>query len=77
MRHYDQEEREANGAVHWKSMGPAFQREGGHTSSDSDWLQHIYKRKHQDQVPILQKLSRRPIVCSRYSRTHWWERDCA
>ena len=47
VRHYDQGEREADGAVHWKSMGlklrHAFHREGGHTFSDSDWLQHICK----------------------------------
>ena len=32
-RHLDQEEREADGAVHWKSMGPklghTFQEQGG------------------------------------------------
>ena len=45
--HYDHDEREPYGAVHWKSMGPklrqAFQKIGGHKLSDSDWLQHVYK----------------------------------
>ena len=47
-RHCDQDEREADGAVHWKSMGPklrkAFQKAGGHKFSDSDWFQHIHKK---------------------------------
>ena len=34
VRHYDHDEREPDGAVHWKSMGPklrqAFQKIGGH-----------------------------------------------
>ena len=44
---YDQDERETDGAVHWKSMGPklrrAFQKAGGRNFSDSDWLQQIYE----------------------------------
>ena len=39
----DLEDRETDGAVHWKSMGPklryAFQKEGGYTLSDSQWLE--------------------------------------
>ena len=46
-RHYDQNERETDGSIHWKSMGPklrkAFQKAGGQQLSDSDWLRHIYK----------------------------------
>ena len=75
VRHYDQEEREADGDVHWKSMAPklrhAFQREGGHTlfrlASSSAYLQ----KEQQDQVPMLQKILRRSVLYSRYSRTHW------
>ena len=46
-RHYDQHERETDGAVHWKSMGPklrtAFLKAGEQKFSDSDWLQYINK----------------------------------
>ena len=48
VRHYDQDERETDGAVHWGSMGPklrkAFQKAGGQKFSDSDGLQYIYER---------------------------------
>ena len=51
VRRYDQHERETDGAVHWKSMGPelrkAFQTTGGHKFSGCDWLQHIYKESKQ------------------------------
>ena len=47
VRHYDQDVRETDGAVHWKSMCPklrlAFHKWGGCDFSDSDWLQHIHK----------------------------------
>ena len=47
VRLYSQNERETDGAVHWKSMGPklrqAFHKVGGHKFSDSDGFQHIYK----------------------------------
>ena len=47
VRRYDQHERETDGAVSWKSMGPklwkAFQKAGGQQFSDSDWLQHFCK----------------------------------
>ena len=43
-RHYDQDEKDTDGAVHWNSMGPklrkAFQKAGGHKFSDTGWLQH-------------------------------------
>ena len=44
VRHLDQKDREIDGAVHWKSMGPkrreAFQKEGGRTFSDSEWFNY-------------------------------------
>ena len=50
VRRYDQDERETDGAVHWKSMGPkllkAFQKAGGQKFSDTDWLQHVYERSN-------------------------------
>ena len=46
-RHLDLKDQETDGAVHWKSMGPklrhAFQKEGGYTFSDSQWLERIWK----------------------------------
>ena len=60
VRHYDQHERETDGAVHWKLMGPklrkALQKAGGQKLSNSDW-------------------QRRPVVLLCYSRTHKCERD--
>ena len=45
VRHYDQDERETDGAAHWNSVGPklrkAFQKFGGRKFSDTVWLQHI------------------------------------
>ena len=47
VRHLDHEDREADGAVHWKSMGPklrhTFQERGGYTLPDSQWLEFIWK----------------------------------
>ena len=46
VRYPDFKDRETDGAVHWKSMGPmrhAFQKEGGYTFSDSQWLDYIWK----------------------------------
>ena len=47
VRHFDQHERETDGAVHWNSTGPklrkAFQKTRGQKFSDSDSLQHSYK----------------------------------
>ena len=47
VRHLDQKDGETDGAVRWKSMGPKlrhmFQKQGGHTSSDSDWIDCIWK----------------------------------
>ena len=47
VRHLDQKERESDGAVHWKSMGPklrhAFQTGGGHTISETGWINRIWK----------------------------------
>ena len=47
VRHYDQDERETDGAVQWNSMGPklreACQKVGGQKFSDSDWLKYIYE----------------------------------
>ena len=47
VRHRDFADRETDGAVHRKSMGPklrqAFQNEGGHTFSDTGWLDYISK----------------------------------
>ena len=47
VRHCDQDERELDVAILWKSKGPklrfAFHQEGGCDFSDSDWLQHVHK----------------------------------
>ena len=45
VRHYDQDERETDGAVHWNSVVPklqkAFQKSRGRKFADTDWPQHI------------------------------------
>ena len=47
VRHYDQDEREIDGAVHLDSVGPklrkALQKSGDRKFSDTDWLEHIYE----------------------------------
>ena len=44
VRHLDFTDRETDGAVHWKSMRPKRRRAfRAQTSSDSDWLDDIYK----------------------------------
>ena len=47
LRHLDQEDRETDGAVHRKFIGPKlrhmFQERGGYTSSDAPWLELIWK----------------------------------
>ena len=50
VRHYDQDGRETDGAVHWNSVVPklrkAFRKSRGRKFSDPDWLQHIYERSN-------------------------------
>ena len=47
VRHYDQEERETDGAVHWDTMNPKLLRAFGHQGtryvSEKDWLRHIFE----------------------------------
>ena len=54
VRHYDQHDRETDGAVHLNSMGPklptAFQKAGGQKFSDSDWVQYICERSNRTSV---------------------------
>ena len=70
--------RETDATVHWKSSGPklrkAFQKVGRHKFSDSDWVQHIYKRSNKTRFQYC-KNSKNIIEDSCYSRTHLWERD--
>ena len=43
-----------------------------------DWLQHIYEASNKTRFQYCKNSQDvRPVVYSRYSRTHWWERDCA
>ena len=47
VRHYDEEERESDGAVHWDTIHPkllrAFGHQGARDFSEKNWLQHIMK----------------------------------
>ena len=47
VRHYDQDERETDGAVHWSTICPkllrAFGDQGARESSENDWIQHMYE----------------------------------
>ena len=71
VRHCDQDEREADGTVHWKSIGPklrkAFQKAGGHKFSGSDCSIFTEATKLGSS---LQTFQRRPVH-SCYSRAHW------
>ena len=51
VRHYDQDEREISGAVHWNTMGPKLLKASEKSQearkySEKDWLQHIYERSN-------------------------------
>ena len=50
VRHADLQERESDGAIHWKSMGPklrhAFRKERGDTFSETDWINHCWKESN-------------------------------
>ena len=60
VRHYDQNERKTDGAVHWKSMGPklrqAFHKIGGHKFSDSDFAPAYPQSKQQKWVSNIAKI---------------------
>ena len=47
LRHYDQDERERDGAVHGHTMSPkllrAFGHQGARNFSEKDWLKHIHE----------------------------------
>ena len=77
VRHYDQDERESDGAVHWNSMGPkqrkAFQKAGGQTLSDSDWLQYICEGSNKTRFQYCKNSKKCLMVHSCHSRTHLWE----
>ena len=62
VRHYDQDERETDGAVHWNSMGSklqtAFQKAGPQKFSDSDWLQNIYEGSNKTRFSVLHEFQK-------------------
>ena len=70
VRHYDQDERDSDGAVHWNSIVPkllaAFGNRGARKCSDTDWLHNIYKGSSKTRFEYCF------IVSSCNSRTHWW-----
>ena len=47
VRHYDHEERETDGAVHWDSSYPkclrAFEYQGARNFSEKEWLHDVYE----------------------------------
>ena len=47
MRHYDQEERQSDAALHWDTIRPillkAFVNRGAHDFSEKDWLRLIHE----------------------------------
>ena len=75
-------DRETDGAVHCKSMGPklrhTFQKEGEYTFSHSDWLDHIRKGSKKK---LDFNFARTPAtfsdVYSRHSRAFWTRVACA
>ena len=74
VRHYDQDDRETDGAVHWNSMGPklrkAFQKARGQTFSDSDWVQYIFEGRNKTRFQYC-KNSRNVLLYIRaIKRTH-------
>ena len=47
IRHFDQEERQTDGAVHWDTIKPVlekgFRSHGVESFSETQWIEHIYK----------------------------------
>ena len=47
IRHFDQEERQTDGAVHWDTIKPVlekgFRSHGAESFSETQWIVHIYK----------------------------------
>ena len=79
VSHYDQDERETDGAVHWNSINPkllrAFQKARGRTFSD--WLRHISEGSNKTRFQHCMNFRNFLMYISGHSRTHWWESDRA
>ena len=77
VRHHDQEERNWWCCSLEIDRSKTAERISENTFPDSAWFEHVFKREQKKQVPTLQDFPRRCDVFSRYSRTHWRERDRA
>ena len=66
-RHYDQDERETDGVVHWKSMGPklrkAFKKVRGRKLSDLDWLRYFFEGSNKTRYQYC-KMSKKMSHCT-------------
>ena len=67
VRHFDQDERQTDGAVHWDSLKSVlvkgFRRNGAENFPDSEWIDHIQQGSNKV------NFSERFGVCSCDSRT--------
>ena len=81
VRHYDQDQGETHGAVHWKSMGPklrnAFLKYGSRGFSDQDWVQHIYEGSSNMRFQYCVNSQNSLLYLRAIQRTHWCEFDSA
>ena len=72
-RHYDQDEREIDGAVRWNTMSPkllrAFGYQGARNSSDKDWLKHFFEGRNKMRFEYCE-CSRNSLVYFRAIQVH-------
>ena len=80
VRHYDQEERQTDAAVHWDTIRPkllrAFADRGARFVSEKDWLRHIHERSNKTRFEFCEDSPKFLDLFSSNSRTHWWNYNC-
>ena len=81
VRHYDQEERQSDGAVHGGTIGPklvkVFAKQGARDFSEEALASTHPWRKQQDTVRILRGFQKLFGLLSSNSRTLWWNNNCS
>ena len=81
VRHYDQEERESDAAVHWDTIGPklikVFGKHGAQNFSERYWIQLIQEGNSEKRVDYCVDHQKNLGLPSSNSRTLWWYSDNA
>ena len=73
VRHYDQEERQSDAAVHWDTIRPkllrAFADRGARDFSEKDWLRHIIEGSSKTRFEYCED-SKNSLTCVRTIQGH-------